>query len=48
MQKNPGFINLRRIDAARNIATTFAASSIKVFLDAGSLMLDVTDKLVDK
>lgn len=48
VQKNPGFINLRRIDAARQIANTIANSSNKVFLDANSLMLDVTDKLVDK
>jgi len=47
VQKNPGFLNLRRIDAARNIAGTISQSSNKVFLDANSLMLDVTGRLLD-
>jgi len=38
---NPGFVELRRIDAARAVATTIARSSNRVFLDSDSLMLNL-------
>jgi len=39
VQNNPGFLNLRRIDAAKQIASTLAQSQNKVYLDANSLLL---------
>merc|ERR1712216_598590 len=44
VRDNPGFIELRKLEAARDIATTVAKSSNRVFLDAHSLMLNVQDK----
>jgi prohibitin 2 len=41
---NPGFIELRKIDAARNVATTVAKSSNRIFLDSDSLMLNLMDE----
>eukprot|EP00188_Purpureofilum_apyrenoidigerum_P003722 Plantae.Rhodophyta-Purpureofilum_apyrenoidigerum.ctg3961.p2 GENE.Plantae.Rhodophyta-Purpureofilum_apyrenoidigerum.ctg3961~~Plantae.Rhodophyta-Purpureofilum_apyrenoidigerum.ctg3961.p2 ORF type:complete len:299 (-),score=64.19 Plantae.Rhodophyta-Purpureofilum_apyrenoidigerum.ctg3961:116-1012(-) len=39
MRNNPGFIQLRRIEAAREIAATLSASSNRMFLDSSSLQL---------
>jgi len=39
--KNPGFLELRRIDAAKSVARTVASSSNKIFLASDSLMLDL-------
>merc|ERR1719311_1775407 len=44
VRDNPGFIELRKLEAARDIATTVSKSSNRVFLDAQSLMLNVQDK----
>jgi len=41
MEQNPGFIQLRRIDAAKDIATTISRSSNRVYLDADSLLLNL-------
>ncbi|KAK4535037.1 hypothetical protein CDCA_CDCA03G1062 [Cyanidium caldarium] len=41
MKNNPGFIELRRIEAARDIAQKIARSNNRVFLDAGTLQLDM-------
>jgi len=41
IKKNPGFIELKRIDAARTIAETISKSSNKAYLSAESLMLDL-------
>jgi prohibitin 2 len=38
---NPGFLELRKIDAARTVASTISRSANKVFLDANSLMLNL-------
>merc|ERR1712086_1023678 len=43
IKDNPGFLELRKIEAAREIASTIASSSNKVFLEAGSLLLNVQD-----
>jgi len=43
MKNNPGFLNLRKIEAAREIANTVANSQNRVFLDANALMLDVNN-----
>jgi prohibitin 2 len=53
MRSNPGFIQLRRIEAAREIATTIQRSQNKVFLEADSLQLnlgaiDSTNEISDR
>lgn len=45
MQKSPAFIQLRRIEAARDIADSLANSKNKVYLDAETLLLNLTNKL---
>ncbi|OJA09632.1 hypothetical protein AZE42_01411 [Rhizopogon vesiculosus] len=42
MRTNKGFLELRRLEAARDIANILAASGNKVMLDAQSLLLNVT------
>jgi len=44
---NPGYLKLRKIRAAQQIAKTVANSQNKVFLNAGSLMLNIADKEYD-
>lgn len=41
MRDNPAFIQLRRIEAAREIATTVQRSSNRVYLDADTLQLNL-------
>ena len=41
MRKNPAFIDLRRIEAAREVAATIAKSTNRVYLDANSLLLNL-------
>ncbi|EGD75383.1 prohibitin-2 [Salpingoeca rosetta] len=41
--QNPGFLELRRIDAAREIAGTLSNSANRVYLDANQLLLNVDD-----
>ena len=41
VKKNPVFMKLRRIDAARDIADIVAKSGNKVYLNAGSLLLNL-------
>jgi len=41
IQKNPAFIQLRRIDAAKEIASMVVQSGNKVYLNADSLMINV-------
>ena len=43
IRDNPGFIQLRKLEAARDIASTLSKSSNRLFLDGGSLLLDVKD-----
>ena len=43
IKDNPGFIQLRKLEAARDIASTVSKSSNRVFLGADSLLLNVTD-----
>jgi len=42
MSKNPAFLELQRIDAARKIAERLSQSRNKVYLDADSLFLNLT------
>jgi prohibitin 2 len=41
IQQNPAFLALRRIEAARDIAGTVAASANRVYLNADALMLNL-------
>lgn len=41
VKRNPGFMKLRRIDAAKDIADTVAGSGNKVYLNADSLLLNL-------
>lgn len=41
MKKNPAFIDLRRIEAAREVAQTVSKSSNRIFLDANALLLNL-------
>ena len=45
MRKSPAFIELRRIEAAREIANLLSNSRNKVYLDAETLLLNLTNKL---
>ncbi|XP_033724806.1 prohibitin-2-like [Pecten maximus] len=44
---NPGYLKLRKIRAAQSIARTVAASQNRVYLNAGNLMLNLSDKDFD-
>jgi len=39
--KNPAYVELRQLDAAKDIATTIARSRNKVYLDSDSLLLNI-------
>eukprot|EP00033_Pygsuia_biforma_P001191 GCRY01001353.1.p1 GENE.GCRY01001353.1~~GCRY01001353.1.p1 ORF type:complete len:293 (+),score=39.85 GCRY01001353.1:93-971(+) len=42
IQGNPGFLELRRIEAMKDIAKTIARSANKVYLDSKNLMIDLS------
>jgi len=48
VRKNPGFMKLRRIDAARDIADIVANSGNKVYLNADTLLLNLLGDADDK
>lgn len=43
VQQNPAFLTLRKIEAAREIASTVAASANRIFLNSDSLLLNLSD-----
>lgn len=43
IQQNPAFLTLRKIEAARDIASTISHSANRVFLNADSLLLNLGD-----
>ena len=45
--KNPAFITLRKIEAAREIAQTISKSSNKVYLNADELLLNLQEMKLD-
>ncbi|KAI0643123.1 band 7 family-domain-containing protein [Trametes meyenii] len=47
VRQNKGFLQLRRLEAARDIATLLAASDNRVMLDSQSLLLNVTEDARD-
>jgi len=44
---NPAYLNLEKIKAAKEIATTIAQSTNRVYLNADSLLLDVNSAAID-
>jgi len=44
VSKDAGYLTLRKIRAAQNIAKTISTSQNRVFLDTGSLMLNIASK----
>jgi prohibitin 2 len=42
--KNPGYVQLRQLDAALAIANTLGKTNNKVYLDSNSLLLNVLDE----
>ncbi|KAI0755180.1 band 7 family-domain-containing protein [Daedaleopsis nitida] len=47
VRQNQGFLQLRRLEAARDIATLLAASDNRVMLDSQSLLLNLADNAKD-
>lgn len=47
ISQNPGYLKLRKIRAAQTISRTIANSQNRVYLNAGSLMLNIADKDFD-
>jgi len=45
LQDNPGYLKLRKIRAAQNIARTISQSQNRVYLQANNLLLNLTDTL---
>merc|ERR1719321_542020 len=43
IRDNPGFIQLRKLEAARDIAGTLSKSTNRLFLDGGSLLLNIKE-----
>lgn len=46
--KNPGYLKLRKLEASKHIARTIAASQNRVYLNAGTLMLNINEDDYDK
>jgi prohibitin 2 len=46
--RNPGYLKLRKLRASGNIARTVSQSQNRVYLNAGSLMLNITEDDYDK
>ena len=44
VRKNKGFLELKRLDAAREIANTLSNSGNRIMLDSKSLLLNVNEK----
>jgi len=47
MSQNPGYLKLRKIRAAQNIARTIAQSQNRVYLNASSLMMNIGEEAFD-
>lgn len=45
VKNNPGFLELRKLETAKEIAETVGASKNKVYLDSNALLLNVRDLL---
>merc|ERR1719361_1664655 len=47
ISQNPGYLKLRKLAAAQKISGTVAASQTRVYLNAGSLLLNINDSEFD-
>merc|ERR1719180_513968 len=47
ISENPGYLKLRKLAASKKISSTIAASQNRVYLNAGSLLLDVANPNFD-
>merc|ERR1712059_16036 len=47
ISQNPGYLKLRKLKASEKISSTIAASQNRVYLSAGSLLLNVVDPTYD-
>merc|ERR1712240_19759 len=47
ISQNPGYLKLRKLAAAQRISSTVAASQNRVYLNAGSLLLNINDSEFD-
>jgi len=47
ISQNPGYLKLRKLAAAQKISSTVAASQNRVYLNAGSLLLNINDSEFD-
>merc|ERR1712098_224433 len=47
ISQNPGYLKLRKLAAAQKISTTVAQSQNRIYLNSGSLMLNITDSAFD-
>jgi len=45
MARSPAFLDLRRIEAAREIATIMAKSRNRIFLESDTLLMNLTSGL---
>ena len=48
ISKNPGYLKLRKLRASSHIARTVAQSQNRVYLNAGTLMLNINDGDYDR
>jgi len=48
ISQNPGYLKLRKLAASKKISSTIAQSQNRVYLNAGSLMLDVVNPTFDQ
>merc|ERR1711874_952467 len=46
--KNPGYLKLRKLQASGNIATKISQSQNRVYLNAGTLMLNINEEAFDR
>merc|ERR1712106_37088 len=47
ISQNPGYLKLRKLTASKKISSTIAQSQNRVYLNAGSLLLDVANHSFD-
>merc|ERR1712013_718392 len=47
ISQNPGYLKLRKLNASKKISSTISQSQNRVYLNAGSLLLDVANPTFD-
>jgi len=48
LSKNPGYLKIRKLNASKNISRSIAQSQNRVYLNAGTLMLNINEDDYDK